>query len=167
MNLQTSITNLANYNLWVNQQYVNWLSAKTEEQLNHEVPSSFSSLLKTLNHIWAIEAYWFSLITQQADVEDRYGVEDLKAAEVFEGLINRSTQLADAIKSLTEADLQEQIKVVAPWFEANLSRAEYLQHLVNHSTYHRGQIVTIGRNAGLTDAPMTDYLFYSISTAQQ
>jgi uncharacterized damage-inducible protein DinB len=34
--------------------------------------------------------------------------------------------------------------------------------VMNHSTYHRGQIITIGRNLGFTDAPMTDYNFYNI-----
>ncbi|MFB6801427.1 DinB family protein [Peribacillus butanolivorans] len=32
---------------------------------------------------------------------------------------------------------------------------------MNHSTYHRGQIITIGRNVGLTDAPMTDFNIYN------
>jgi uncharacterized damage-inducible protein DinB len=35
-------------------------------------------------------------------------------------------------------------------------------HCMNHSTYHRGQIVTMGRNLGFTDAPMTDYNFYNV-----
>ncbi|MBC7826979.1 MAG: damage-inducible protein DinB, partial [Chitinophagaceae bacterium] len=68
-----------------------------------------------------------------------------------------------AIRSFTEIELVEKIKVVSPWFEANLSRCEYLQHLVSHGTYHRGQIVTIGRNVGMTDAPMTDYIFFTIA----
>ncbi|WP_315819131.1 DinB family protein [Paraflavitalea speifideaquila] len=31
---------------------------------------------------------------------------------------------------------------------------------MNHSTYHRGQVVTIGHQVGLKDAPITDYMFY-------
>lgn len=155
--------NYADYNLWANKQLVSWLSQKTDEQLNHEVPSSFSSLLKTLNHIWAIEEYWYSLITRTTEFENRYGVQDLKKEEVFQGLVNRSGMLAETVKSFTESELVEKIKVVSPWFEAELTRAEYIQHLGNHGTYHRGQLVTIGRNAGITDAPTTDYLFFNIA----
>jgi len=34
---------------------------------------------------------------------------------------------------------------------------------MSHSTYHRGQIITIGRNLGMTDAPMTDFNFYLLT----
>jgi uncharacterized damage-inducible protein DinB len=166
MNLSRLMANYADFNLWANQQYVNWLSPKTAEQLNQEVPSSFSSVLKTLNHIWAVEAYWYSIITGETNVENRYGATDLQAAEIFEGLVNRSTRLADAIRAFSESELAETIQVVSPWFEANQTRAEYIQHLFNHSTYHRGQVVTIARNAGLTDAPMTDFLFFGVMQAQ-
>jgi uncharacterized damage-inducible protein DinB len=166
MNLSRLMVNYADYNVWANQQFVQWLTPKSAEELNHEVPSSFSSVLKTLNHIWAIEAYWYSIITGQADVENRYGATDLQAAAVFEGLVNRSIRLAEAIQAFSESELTETIQVVSPWFEANQTRAEYIQHLFNHSTYHRGQVVTIARNAGLTDVPMTDFLFFGVMQAQ-
>ena len=167
MNLQNLVADNAGYNLWANQQLLNWLSDKSEAQLNQEVTSSFSSMLKTLNHIWAIEEYWFSILTQTPEFENRYGVTDLKADEIFPGLINRSRLLAEVVKSFTEKELTEEIKVVSPWFEAEQSRAAYIQHLVNHGTYHRGQIITIGRNVGLTDLPMTDYLFFNVMQAAQ
>jgi biotin operon repressor len=104
----------------------------------------------------------YTNITQKADFENRYAVEDLKTDEIFQGLINRSNILANEIKSFSELELMEKIKVVSPWFEANQPRYEYLQHVANHATYHRGQIVTIGRNVGIADAPMTDYNFFNI-----
>jgi len=33
---------------------------------------------------------------------------------------------------------------------------------LTHSTYHCGQVVSIGWNLGYTDAPMTDYNFYKM-----
>lgn len=167
MNLQNLITNYADYNLWANQQVIDWLSKKPVEQLNQEVPSSYSSILKTLNHIWAIEEYWYAIITKKAEFENRYGATDLKADEIFEGLINRSTLLAQDIKLFTVTELAEEIKQVSPWLEANEECYEYLLQLVNHGTYHRGQIVTIARNAGITDAPNTDYIFFKVAMARQ
>jgi uncharacterized damage-inducible protein DinB len=41
-----------------------------------------------------------------------------------------------------------------------MKRFEMLQQCFNHGTYHRGQIVTLGRNLKITDAPATDYFFY-------
>jgi len=36
------------------------------------------------------------------------------------------------------------------------------QHCINHGTYHRGQIITIARNIGITDPPTTDYNYYNM-----
>lgn len=156
-------TDLTKYNLWANQQFINWLSQKPEAQLHTKVASSFSGILKTLNHIWAIEEYWFSIITKTPDFVNRYFVEELIPDEIFKGLSNRSQALVSAVENMSEEQINERIKVTSPWFEAELSVYEYLQHLLNHSTYHRGQIVTIGHNAGITDAPGSDMLFFKIA----
>ncbi len=39
MSLKKLMTNSADYNAWVNLQYVNWLSEKSMEFLNKEIPS--------------------------------------------------------------------------------------------------------------------------------
>jgi len=38
--------------------------------------------------------------------------------------------------------------------------ADMIHHCMNHSTYHRGQLITIGRQAGLQDPPRTDFIYY-------
>lgn len=54
------------------------------------------------------------------------------------------------------------MKIESPWFQCNLPKYDYLMQVINHGTYHRGQIVTIGRNIGITDATNTDYNFYNV-----
>ena len=49
---------------------------------------------------------------------------------------------------------------LGPWAEATRGRFDFIQHAMIHSTYHRGQLITIGRHLGYVDAPMTDYNFY-------
>ena len=161
MSLKKLMTNYAEYNLWVNQQFVKWLTTKSEDLLHKEVPSSFSSIVKTLNHIWATEEYWYSVIAETTEFDKRENVE-LVTAEVLNGLLNRSSLLAGLIKSFTEEELSQNIKIENPWFQCDLPKYEYLMQVINHGTYHRGQIVTIGRNIGITDATITDYNFYNV-----
>lgn len=156
------MTNYAEYNLWVNQQFSNWLSAKSDELLHQEVVSSFSSIIKTLNHIWATEEYWYSVIAETTEFDKRE-VTEFVTAEVLDGLVHRSKCLAQFIASLTEEELAKTIKIDNPWFQCELPRYEYLLQVVNHGTYHRGQIVTMGRNIGITDASNTDYNFYNVT----
>jgi len=167
MSLQRLMTNYADYNLWANTQFITWLSAKSDEQLNAEVPSSYASILKSLHHIWAVEEYWYSIIMKKADFINLYTIPTPSKDEIFEGLVQRSQTFADEIKLLTEEQLCEKVEVISPWFQANMERYEYIQHTFNHSTYHRGQIVTIGRNIGITDGSMTDYNFFNIDKQKQ
>ncbi|MBJ2123779.1 MULTISPECIES: DinB family protein [Flavobacterium] len=166
MSLKKIMSNYADYNLWVNQQFVNWLSPKSAELLYAEVPSSFSTIMKTLDHIWSTEEYWFSVISESSLTEKK-AESDLSKEEIFAGLLNSSTKLKHLINSLSEEDLMKEVKIVNPWFECELPISEYLIQVINHGTYHRGQIVTIGRNVGITDASNTDYNFYNVVKANQ
>ena len=160
------MTNYATYNAWVNQQFANWLSSKSEELLHKELPSSYSSIMKTLNHIWATEEYWYAIIAETPEFDTRENV-DLVTDEILKGLVNRSNRLAALIESLSEEELSREVKIVNPWFECELPKYEYLMQVINHGTYHRGQIVTIGRNLGITDASNTDYNFYNVVHSMQ
>jgi uncharacterized damage-inducible protein DinB len=166
MSLQKLAKNIAEYNLWVNQQYVNWLSSKSEEILHQEVPSSYSSIIKTLNHIWGTDEYWYGVIAESTDIENRYGLDHFVTQEIFDGILRRSKLIIEAVSSISEEDWMKNIKVLSPWFHSDLPRYEYLQHMAIHSAYHRGQIVTIGRNIGITDAPMTDYNYYNVKKSE-
>jgi uncharacterized damage-inducible protein DinB len=160
------MSNYADYNLWVNQQFVNWLSPKSDELLYAEVPSSFSTIMKTLDHIWSTEEYWFSVISETSLLEKKLESE-LSKEEILSGLLNSSKKLADFINSLSEEDLVKKVKIINPWFECELPISDYLLQVINHGTYHRGQIVTMGRNIGITDASNTDYNFYNVVKTQQ
>ncbi|KIQ25156.1 damage-inducible protein DinB [Flavobacterium sp. MEB061] len=166
MSLKNIMSNYAGYNLWVNQQFVNWLSPKSDELLYAEVPSSFSTIMKTLDHIWSTEEYWFSVISENSLLEKKPESE-LSKEEILSGLLNSSKKLADFINSLSEEDLVKKVKIINPWFECELPISDYLLQVINHGTYHRGQIVTMGRNIGITDASNTDYNFYNVVKTQQ
>jgi uncharacterized damage-inducible protein DinB len=162
MNLQKLMSNYAAYNLWANQTLVNWLKTKPVELLDKEIPSSFPSVLKTLNHIWAVEEFWHAVVTVNKPTSSRYMAQNMDTDEILNGLPQQSQTLADYVKTLSEAGLQQNVLLDTPWAKGEQPRYEFLQHVFNHSTYHRGQAITIGRNLGFTDAPMTDYNYYNM-----
>ncbi|MBL0256882.1 MAG: hypothetical protein IPQ03_04840 [Bacteroidetes bacterium] len=62
----------------------------------------------------------------------------------------------------TNNELTEEIELNMSWSKNKLSRYEYIIHVINHSTYHRGQVVTIARGLGITEnIPATDYNFFN------
>ena len=167
MSLTKLLSNYARYNEWANERLITWLNTKPETDFYKEVASSYPSIVLTMNHILAVQEFWLSIVAKTEIEKPRYIIKDPEHNEVFSTLTAQSKALADFVSGLSEAELQEEIHVKTPWFEGILPGYEFIQHLLNHSTYHRGQAVTIGRNLGYTDAPMTDYNYYNIMLQTQ
>jgi uncharacterized damage-inducible protein DinB len=152
--------NYVNYNCWANTTLVNWLKTKPATTLVQEVPSSFPSIKLTMLHIWQTECYWLSILKKGSpETSEPF---DGTVYDVFTALLTTSNELAAYVNAMTEGNIQEKTLIVSPWFQSDFKNFEYIMHCANHSTYHRGQVITIGRNLGFTDAPMTDYNFYNI-----
>ncbi|MEO7990808.1 MAG: DinB family protein [Chryseolinea sp.] len=163
MSLQKLINNYAGYNMWANETLINFLRTKPAENMKEEVASSFSSVAKTLNHILATQEFWYSVVTETENKSTRWNAEEVDVQETFEALIQHSEQFDAWVKQLSESDLVREVNLDTPWIKGRLSIYEFLQHVFNHSTYHRGQVITIGRQLGFTDAPMTDYNYYNMA----
>jgi uncharacterized damage-inducible protein DinB len=159
--LATLVRDYVAYNSWANRTLVRWLKNKPVGLMEQVVPSSFPSIKETLVHIWDTQRFWLAVIQQTPPPPSfRMTGFDGTLDEAFEGILEHSSQFESYVNSLSGLELDEKIHLATPWFEANRSRFEYIHHTMNHGTYHRGQLITIGRNVGLTDAPMTDYNYY-------
>jgi uncharacterized damage-inducible protein DinB len=146
------------YNLWANQQFAEWLSSASEEDLNLEIESSFSSLRETIFHIWNAEYLWLHTIKDEsADNSPAKNFEGSKE-ELLEGWLKASENFSNHVKTMTLKELQA--KRPRSNGEAYTVIADMIQHCMNHSTYHRGQLITMGRQAGLQDPPRTDFIYY-------
>ncbi|KIO74835.1 damage-inducible protein DinB [Pedobacter lusitanus] len=152
--------NYANYNLWANATIVNWLKTKADEVVQQEVPSSFSSIKLTLIHMRATERYWLSVLNQSTEeITDKT---DETLEDVYTTFLEGSVALADQVNTMGNDRLLDTTLIVNPWFQCDFQNFDYVMQVINHTTYHRGQIITIGRNLGFTDAPMTDYNYYNV-----
>lgn len=155
----------ANYNAWANNRLVEWLRTKPASLLEETVPSSFSSLKETLLHIWDVQRFWLANIQQVPPPPTfRFGY-DGTLEDILNGIVENSNELAAYLSQLSSESVQSDRHFLAPtkWPEWEaFERAAYqlLQHTVVHSAYHRGQIITIGHQLNLKDAPMTDYMYY-------
>jgi uncharacterized damage-inducible protein DinB len=152
--------NYANYNLWANTTLVNWLKTKDADLLEKYVSSSFPSIRATIIHIWQTERYWLSIL--QKKEPEVYSGFNGSTEEALNGLLEKSAELADFVEGLSEAEIEDTTLIVNPWFQSDFQNLEYIMHAGNHSTYHRGQVITIARNVGLIDPPMTDYNYFNV-----
>lgn len=157
MYLQPLTTRFLRYNRWANERLTSWLLTLDRTILYTQTGSSFGTIDRTLQHILAAETFWYSILVKgqipEFDQAEREQAIDSVAAD----LVLRSQELLHALSNLTDQQLLERIKAS----DSSQSRYEYILHVVNHSSYHRGQVVTLCRALGVTgEIPVTDYDAY-------
>ena len=161
MNLSTLLQDYAIYNHWANSRIVDWLQTQPAGLLEQEMPSSFPSLKLTLLHIWGAEDVWLRRLQGSSPV--RFISADFKGnlEELFSGFLRRSAEFRDFLGAQTPGYFEQSTSYThtsgTPFTQRN---AEIILHCLQHSTFHRGQLITMARNLGITDVPHTDYILY-------
>jgi uncharacterized damage-inducible protein DinB len=113
------------------------------------------SSVKLFNHILNAHQVWNSRITQD---QVPFGVWEIHPNQELKE-IDRNNYL-DSIKILDQADLGRSIKyTTSKGVTYTNSVKDILFHVINHSTYHRGQIATEFKKNGM-EPLVTDYIFY-------
>jgi len=148
------------YGYWATARMLSVAEALTQDKLETHIVSSFPSLRDTLAHIVFSEWLWLrrwlgDSPTSPPDWTSKAALPELKI-ELAAIEAERTAFLA----RLTDADLDQEVAYRAmdglPFAHP---LAELIRHVVNHSTYHRGQLATLLRQLGATP-PNTDYTRY-------
>ncbi len=161
MTLEALQKDYCSFNHWANKEIVSWLRSKPFDLMEQEMPSSFPTIKATLLHIWSAEDIWLERLLGNPADKFLFFQFNGSVEAIFDGLLEKSAEFEAYVSSLSEADFQE----ICPFKLLNgtadsRSRVQMIHHCMNHSTYHRGQIVTMARNFGLIDPPGTDYIKY-------
>lgn len=157
-------TTLASYNIWANHKTISWLQQIDNMQWEQFNISSFSSIKQTAIHIASAEKVWIDFWEQSSS--------PVYLSETFTGtkedLIaiwsDASTGIKNFITRLPEENYLQPVTFRYPrGGEAQMPFAETFAHIMNHSTYHRGQLVTLLRQAGFSNFSSIDLATYYLS----
>ena len=162
MSLQKLIHNYSAYNAWANSKFAVWLQAMDEEVLYKPIPSSFNSIDYTIQHMLRIQKFWAAFIAQRDVSNLDWSIKENQAGNNLMEFKNQSVDMKNEFLAFADNELTEFIELNTPWANNKLNRYEYMMHAINHSTFHRGQIVTMARGLGITEnIPSTDYNFFN------
>ncbi|WP_212001916.1 DinB family protein [Chitinophaga sp. HK235] len=159
----------AAYNLWADQTMIAWLQKQDPALLEKEVVSSFPTIKHTLKHMLSTASWWMKNLRGEHPGLTYGPVECQESvAEVLAGVVAVSEELMELVSSMTAEQLQQAYLVTIPFVgDFNIPGYEMLPQIINHTAYHRGQVVTMGRHLGITDGPNTDYMYYVLVGAQR
>lgn len=161
MTLETLLKDSAAYNLWAHTRLVNWLKNHPSNLLEREMASSFPTIALTLLHIWGAEKVWHERLCQAPLEPFLSQTFQGTTEEVLQGLLKMSETFANYVEELPEDDFHAycDFKLLNGTADRRI-RSNMIHHCMNHSSYHRGQVVTMARSVGLTDPPQMDYILY-------
>ena len=150
------------YNVWANTLLAQLISNLPAELHEKEIPSSFSSLKKTIVHMWSAESIWWQRINLQERVIAPADNFNGNIHDVLEELKKQNTQWHEWITKALEHQLQHIFQYEN--FKGQQFKQPIFQmllHLFNHGTYHRGQIINMLRQLGVEKIPQTDFIVWS------
>lgn len=180
------IQTLYAYNRWANQRLFSVLEKLSDPQLASEIQSSFPSIRETVFHI--LFAEWLWLKRWQGTSPRAAGPDPNVTSATWKALLpgggmptpRELTTIAElkAFRDSIEREWQEFLSGLtdaslhAPLAFKDMSGAPYseplvqvLQHVVNHGTYHRGQVTTMLRQLGAATVALDMLYFFREQTA--
>ena len=139
---ESLLPKLLRYKAWANERLYGALAEVPETVLTAPKPIVFGSILRTLNHVYAMDLVW------QAHLEGReHGFttrrpDDCPAfAPLHEMQQAIDAWYLDYAEHLSVEGAEEVLEIsFIGGGEARMNRGEILLHAVNHGTYHRGHI---------------------------
>jgi uncharacterized damage-inducible protein DinB len=157
---------LYEYNRWANARVLKAVSSLTAEQLGRDPSGGDRSLLHTLAHIAAAEWVWLRR-WQGESPRSLPGREDFRSLGHLEAWWSEvERECAEFVCCLTDERLPEVVAYVNTAGETwRYTLSQMMQHLVNHSSYHRGQVSLMLRQLGAEPAP-TDLLVFLDETGR-
>ncbi len=157
------LTYYCDYNIWANEKLANFFADKPEELLARPIENSFPSIRKTLIHIVSAEKSWLARLAEQPANNKRVEDDFETTAAAFEALVKGANNFAEFVHKQPESFFETPI-IYNTWdgTEWEMLPKVMIHHCMNHSTYHRGQLVTLARQLGMRKGvPSTDLLYYS------
>lgn len=152
------VQELIRYNTWANTRLLESVSGLDADRFTRVLGGSYPSIQSTLVHMVWVEWLWLRRWQGQSPRELFAPADFPTVADVAARWTAVRAEQDAFARSLSPDDLQRVIRYTnreGETWEYTLWRM--IEHLVNHSTYHRGQVTNMLRMLSLAPAP-TDFL---------
>ena len=164
--MQDDVVALFAYDRWANRRVLDACRQLTAEQYGAEPVPGWASVRCTVYHIAL--ATEVNLRTLAGDPTDSLPTEaDLATVDDVAQLLERAYRRFEELRqALTPEWLNTLLTLRAIGRSFTLPRWAILRHIVNHSSYHRGQVASKLKRFGI-EPPNTDFFFWVIEQVPQ
>ena len=153
---------LVDYNYWSRDRLLDAVSPLAPEQFTRDLGNSFGSVRDTIAHICDAESIWLARWKggQPTGFQKPDRIPDLEAAR--KEWAELECGMREVVRTLGPEGIQREVRYRDfRGVERSDVFWQMLQHVVNHGSYHRGQVTTMLRQLGAQPAKSMDLIgFY-------
>lgn len=152
------------YHAWANQTILGRIKELPPSVLGQEANSSFPTIAHALSHIYAVDKMWYLVLTGTGMREAfeaciRVNQRVLASVDEYSEMFARLSERFEKWFQ-SQTDLEQTVMLDNPFAGFRETRlSEMVLHMVNHGTYHRGNVSTMLRQLGHASV-MNDYALF-------
>ncbi len=160
MDLQ-DLRTLLDYHYWARDRVLDAASALTADQFTRNLGSSFGSVRDTLVHLYSAEWAWYSRWQGTSPTAMLPMDQFPDIASIRQPWMAHEARIRAFLESLGESGITRvfEYKLLSGQSGSSVF-SQMLQHLVNHASYHRGQVTTLLRQLGAAPARSMDMIAF-------
>jgi uncharacterized damage-inducible protein DinB len=164
--MQDDFVSLFAFNRWASHRVLDACRKLTAEQYGAEPFPGWSSVRSTVFHLAIVTEGWLRGL--RGDVDDSVPTEaEVATVDDAERVLERAYRIFDELlPTFTPERLATLQTLRRRGRTATLPAWTVLRHIVNHSTYHRGQIASKLKRFGV-EQPATDFIFWVFEQVPQ
>lgn len=153
------------YHVWANQKVIQHLKQLPDRIYKETVNSVFSSISDVLIHLYATDITWLETM-KGSSFHDTVREVERRKSEASGASIDELEVYYDSLSKefysfFTEQQDPEQIIITEhpQYGRCEFILADLIHHVVNHGTYHRGNVTAMLHQQGERGVP-TDYVYF-------
>ena len=153
---------LVEYHYWARDRILDAIGPLTPEQYLKDLGNSFKSVRDTVVHTYGAEWVWYSRWTgySPASLPDATAFPDLASIRnAWSAQEDKVRQLVQSLAAANELERLIRYRTLGGQ-DAETMFAVMLQHVVNHASYHRGQVTTMLRQLGAPPPKSQDMIAF-------
>ena len=150
------------YQQWANQKIANSIQSLPNEVVEKEFGGSFPSMRLTLLHLLQADYRWLHRLKGFPIVDVPTAWQHADVHTLLTTWISVQEQLVSRVKEIAPEGNKNVKFTTAKGDSYELPLADVIAHVVNHATYHRGQLVNMMRMAG-EKPESTDYFLFAVT----
>jgi uncharacterized damage-inducible protein DinB len=160
----SDIRHLFDYTEWANRSALDAADKLSDEQLRHDFHISHGSILGTLLHMAGAEWIWLERWQGRTVGPESWAAWKVDNCPHLATLRTRWQEIIDRRATFILGLNEDRLNADSPFkllngVQDSLPLVGQMQHVVNHATLHRGQVVGMIRQLGIAP-PSTDLIFY-------